>query len=69
MDTVTLSSKYQVVIPRSIRTRARLAPGMRLQVILRDGRIEFVPVRPMRAMRGFLKGYDLSFTRDGADRT
>ena len=69
MDTVTLSSKYQVVIPRAIRTRAHLAPGMQMQVILHDGRIEFVPVHPMRAMRGFLKGHDRSFTRDEADRT
>lgn len=66
--TVTLSPKYQVVIPRSVRERIRLQPGERLQVISFDDRIELVPVRPMRKMRGFLKGLDATFTRDEDDR-
>jgi len=68
MDTVTLSTKYQVVIPRAIRKHTGVKPGTRFQVISFDDRIEFVPVRPMKSMRGFLKGQDKSFTRDEDDR-
>jgi AbrB family looped-hinge helix DNA binding protein len=69
MDIVTLSSKYQVVIPRRIRERVRLKPGTKLQVISFDDRIELVPLRPMRDMKGFLKGLDPTFQRDEEDRT
>jgi AbrB family looped-hinge helix DNA binding protein len=69
MDIVTLSSKYQVVIPRRVRERVRLKPGTKLQVISFDDRIELVPLRPMREMRGFLKGLDSTFHRDEEDRT
>ena len=68
MDTVTVSPKYQVVIPRAIRERMHIRPGERLQVISLDDRIEFIPLRPMREMRGFLKGLDSSFQRDEDDR-
>ena len=68
MDAVTVSPKYQVVIPRSVRERMRIRPGERLQVISFDDRIELIPVRPMRSMRGFLKGLDASFKRDEEDR-
>ncbi len=69
MDIVTLSSKFQVVIPRRIRERIRLKPGTKLQVISFDDRIELVPLRPMREMKGFLKGLDSTFQRDEEDRT
>ena len=68
MDIVTVSSKYQVVIPRRVRERAQLKPGTRLQVISFDDRIELVPLRPMREMKGFLKGLDAAFHRDEEDR-
>lgn len=68
METVTVSPKYQVVIPKSVRERSRIHPGERLQVISFDDRIELVPVRPMREMRGFLKGLDAGFKRDEEDR-
>ena len=68
MDAVTVSPKYQVVIPRSVRERVRIRPGERLQVISFDDRIELIPVRPMRSMRGFLKGLDARFERDEEDR-
>ncbi|OGV70107.1 MAG: AbrB family transcriptional regulator [Lentisphaerae bacterium RIFOXYA12_FULL_48_11] len=68
MNTVTVSPKYQVVIPKSIRERIHIVPGEQLQVISFDDRIELVPVRPMRDMRGFLKGMDASFERDEDDR-
>ena len=69
MDIVTLSSKYQVVIPRRVRDRVRLKPGTKFQVISFDDRIELVPLRPMREMKGFLKGLDSTFQRDEEDRT
>jgi AbrB family looped-hinge helix DNA binding protein len=69
MDTVIVSPKYQVVIPRRIRERTRIRPGERLQVISFDDRIELIPVRPMRSTLGFLRGLDASFVRDEDDRT
>ncbi len=68
MDTVTVSPKYQVVIPLAVRERARIRAGERLQVVCFDDRIELIPVRPMRSMRGFLKEYDARFERDEEDR-
>ena len=69
MNTVTVSPKFQVVIPRDVRVRNHIRVGERLQVVSFDDRIELIPVRPMRSMRGFLKGFDAKFTRDEADRT
>lgn len=68
MDVVTVSPKYQVVIPKSVRDRMGIRPGERLQVISFDERIELVRTRPMRKMRGFLKGFDPGFRRDEDDR-
>jgi AbrB family looped-hinge helix DNA binding protein len=68
MDTVTVSPKYQVVIPLAVRERCRIRAGERLQVISFDDRIELIRVRPMRSMRGFLKGLDARFERDEEDR-
>ena len=68
MEAVTVSPKYQIVIPRSVRDRMRIHPGEKLQVISFDDRIELVRVRPMRKMRGFLKGLDPTFERERNDR-
>jgi AbrB family looped-hinge helix DNA binding protein len=73
MDTVTVSPKYQVVIPLAVRQRMHIRPGERLEVISFDDRIELIPIRPMREMRGFLKnltrkGLAPSFQRDEDDR-
>ena len=68
MDIVTISPKFQVVIPQKVRERVRLKPGTKLQVISFDDRIELVPLRPMREMKGFLKGLDPSFERDEEER-
>jgi len=64
MEAVTISPKYQIVIPRSVRERINLQPGEKLQVISFDDRIELIPIRPMSEMKGFLKGLDASFERD-----
>ena len=67
VDVVTISPKFQVVIPREIRERLKLSPGQKVQALVYQNRIEFIPLRSARAMRGFLRGIDTSFERD-ADR-
>jgi AbrB family looped-hinge helix DNA binding protein len=64
MSVVTVSPKFQVVIPREIREALRLEPGQKVQALQYQNRIEFIPVRPMRAMRGFLKGINSRVVRD-----
>ena len=65
METVTISPKFQVVIPKQIRDRLRLRPGQKVHAILYENRIELVPVRPIRKMKGFLKGIDTEVAREG----
>jgi AbrB family looped-hinge helix DNA binding protein len=67
MATVTISPKFQVVIPKEIRKKLSLSPGQKIRAIVYGGRIELVPVRPMKEMRGFLKGIDTRVDRK-ADR-
>lgn len=64
MTTVTISPKYQVVIPKSIRESLGLKPGQKIQAIEYRGRIEFVPIRPICEMRGFLSGIDTTVPRE-----
>lgn len=64
METVKISPKYQVVVPRKARESLRLRPGQRMGVLVYDGRLEFIPIRPMKEMRGFLRGMDSSFERE-----
>lgn len=68
MDAVTVSPKYQVVIPKSVRERSRIMPGDKLQVLSYDDRIELVRIQPMKKIRGFLRGFDSTFFRDENDR-
>jgi len=65
MNTVTISSDYQVVIPKAIREELKLQPGQKVEAIGYDGRIELIPVRPIREMRGFLRGIDTTVEREG----
>ena len=64
MYTVTVSPKFQVVIPKAIRKSLDLQPGQKVQAILYEDRIELIPVKPMSSMRGFLKGIDTSLERE-----
>ena len=64
METVTVSPKFQVVIPLSIRKELDLQPGMKLHVFRHDDRVEFMPLKSMKGMRGFLKGIDTSVDRE-----
>ncbi len=64
METVKVSTKYQIVIPSKIRKSLDIKPGQKIRVIQFGNRIELVPVRDISEMRGFLKGIDTSFERE-----
>jgi AbrB family looped-hinge helix DNA binding protein len=64
MTTVRVSPKFQVVIPREIRKSLGIRAGQRVQVLLYEDRVEFVPLKPMKRMRGFLKGISTTVPRD-----
>ena len=68
MTVVTVSPKYQVVIPRQIRESLGISPGQKVQAIEYEGRVEFIPVKRARDLRGFLRGMDTTITRE-RDRT
>jgi AbrB family looped-hinge helix DNA binding protein len=68
MSTVTISPKFQVVIPKEIRERLGLRPGQKVQVITYGDRIELIPVRGVRELRGSLAGIDTAVPRED-DRT
>ena len=63
METVRVSSKFQVVIPRRVRDSLGIRPGQRVQVLLYNNRMELVPLRPIKQLRGFLKGLDTAVER------
>ena len=64
MQVVTVSPKYQVVIPKSVRESLKLRPGQKMQVVEYDGRIELIPERDISELRGFLKGINTSSDRE-----
>jgi len=64
MNTVTISPKYQLVIPKAIRELLGLKPGQKVQAIAYNNRIELIPVRPIRRMRGFVRGIDTTVERE-----
>ncbi len=64
MQTVTVSPKFQVVIPREVRESLHLRPGQKMHVIEYEGRIEFIPDRDISELRGFLKGINTDFDRE-----
>jgi AbrB family looped-hinge helix DNA binding protein len=68
MDTVTISSKYQMVIPMAIRERWGIRPGQKVRLVLYDNRLEVIPVREIKEARGFLKGMDSQVERERDDR-
>lgn len=64
MEVVTVSPKFQIVIPSAIRKSLGLRPGQKVQVIQYENRIELIPVRPIQEARGFLKGIDTAIERE-----
>lgn len=68
MDAVTVSPKYQVVIPLKVREMLRIKSGQKMQVIAYNNRVVLIPVRPIKEARGSLKGMDSTVERDEEDR-
>ena len=64
MQTVTVSSTYQVMIPNTIREMFELQPGQKIQVIPYKNRIELVPIASLQDARGLLKGIDPNFMHE-----
>lgn len=64
MTSVSVSPKFQIVIPKAIREALNIQPGQRVQVIQYQNRIELIPIRPVKLARGFLKGIDTTVNRD-----
>ena len=64
MNAVTVSPKYQVVIPKEVRESMGIVSGQKIQILTYQNRIELIPIRPMKKMRGFLKGVDTNVKRD-----
>ena len=67
METVTVSPKFQIVIPKVILEKLGLSSGHKVQAIVYGDRIELIPMRSIKEMRGFLKGIDTTVERE-ADR-
>jgi len=64
MSETTVSPKYQVVIPKEAREAAGISVGQKLEVIVLGDRIELIPLKPMKQMRGFLRGIDTDVVRE-----
>ena len=64
MDTVKISPKYQVVIPKKLRELLNLSPGQKVQMVAFEDRIEMIPVKKISEMKGFLKGIDTTVERE-----
>lgn len=65
MQLITVSPKYQVVIPLAVRKALGLVPGVKLQVMQFEDRIELIPLRSAKSLRGALPGLDTEVPRDG----
>jgi AbrB family looped-hinge helix DNA binding protein len=68
MDAITVSPKFQVVIPRKVREMLRIKSGQKMQVVAYNNRVVFIPLRPIRESRGSLKGMDSTVRREQEDR-
>ncbi len=68
MATTTLSSRYQVVVPKDIREKLHLKSGQKLTVVAKGGIIYIVPERPLSSFKGIFKGMDTKNIREDKDR-
>jgi AbrB family looped-hinge helix DNA binding protein len=64
MNEVTVSPKYQIVIPREVRNSLRIKPGQRLSVLVNEFSITLLPRRSIKEMEGFLRGFSRDFKRE-----
>ncbi len=62
--TITISPKFQVVIPKAIRDAMRLRSGQKVEILRYDNRIEIIPLQPIHRMRGFLKRMNTDVVRE-----
>ena len=63
MTAVTVSPKYQIVIPKEVREAMGIFSGQKIQVLAYQNRIELIPIKPMKKLKGFLKGIDTEVSR------
>ena len=68
METATLSSKYQILIPKAIREILHLKAGQKLTFVVKGNYIQLLPQKELEEMRGFLKGANTTNVRDRKDR-
>ena len=68
MTQVTVSSKYQVVIPKDVRRQVPLRTGQKLAIVVKEGLITLLPDRPLASFRGFLKAMKTGEVREKRDR-
>lgn len=68
MENVKVSRKYQVVIPEKLRREAGIKPGDRMVAIVKNGILQYVPVRPLRETKGMIRGLNTKHLRDERDR-
>ena len=68
MTHVTVSSKYQVVIPKAVRRQLPLHTGQKLAIVVKEGVISLMPDRPLASFRGFLKGLKSGAIREKQER-
>jgi AbrB family looped-hinge helix DNA binding protein len=66
MTEVVVSPNFQIVIPKEIRESMGIVSGQKVQIMSYQGRIEVIPLKPMKEMKGFLKGIDTSVVREEA---
>ena len=64
MTAVTVSPKFQIVIPKDVRESMGIFSGQKIQVLTYQNRIELIPIKPMKKMKGFLKGINTDVERD-----
>jgi AbrB family looped-hinge helix DNA binding protein len=64
MTAVTVSPKYQVVIPKEVRESLGIVSGQKVQVLTYQNRIELIPIKPLKQLKGFLKGIDTEVRRE-----
>jgi len=64
MQAVTVSPKFQIVIPQAVRAQLNIVAGQKLQVLAFEQRIELLPIEPARRLRGFLPGLATDVPRE-----
>ncbi len=68
METVTVSKKYQIVIPEKLRKKSGIKPGDKMVAITKHGIIQYIPICPLNETKGFIPGLDVEKLRDESDR-